>query len=208
MKKFYYIYEITNLLNGKTYIGQHATNNINDGYFGGGKALKLAIKKHGKHNFKKEIVLFAKNQTCLNFFERCLAPFWWVNQDDNYNLVEGGGCGGAVGLETRNKISKSKLGKKQKPKTEAQKLAISIRMSGEQPKHLQWLIKNNHPRIGKRHSEESKRKMAAAKLGKKMPPRSNEHRLKISERMKNRIVSEETKRKISESKKRIIDTYV
>lgn len=41
----YYIYRITNLINGKTYIGQHKYKKIKDTYMGSGKILKNAIKK-------------------------------------------------------------------------------------------------------------------------------------------------------------------
>lgn len=33
----YYIYRITNKVNGKTYIGQHKYKDLNDGYMGSGK---------------------------------------------------------------------------------------------------------------------------------------------------------------------------
>ena len=58
----YTVYKIVNMLNQKFYIGVHKTNNPNDGYFGSGKAIKEAIKLHGKENFKKEIIYITENE--------------------------------------------------------------------------------------------------------------------------------------------------
>lgn len=48
----YYIYRIINLINGKTYIGQHKYKELNDYYMGSGKHLIRAQKKYGIKNFK------------------------------------------------------------------------------------------------------------------------------------------------------------
>jgi hypothetical protein len=54
--QYYIVYKTTNLINNKYYIGVHATNDLNDGYLGSGKNLKLAIKKYGKEHFQKDIL--------------------------------------------------------------------------------------------------------------------------------------------------------
>jgi group I intron endonuclease len=196
----YYIYEVTNLVNGKTYIGQHITDNLEDGYLGSGKALKAAIKKYGRDNFKKEVLVFANGPTSLNFLERCMVPLWWAELPTNYNLVEGGGNGARMTAEARKKISIGRKGKKFGPMPEAQRLAMSARMKGKQPPHLAKLVKENHPRLGKSHTPESRAKMSASQTGLKRP-RSPEHCRKISEFLKGRFMSEETRRKIGKANK-------
>ena len=55
---FYYIYVITNLINGKTYTGQKKCvkqNPETDNYLGSGKKIQNSILKYGEENFKKEI---------------------------------------------------------------------------------------------------------------------------------------------------------
>ena len=47
------VYLITNLINGKRYIGMDSKNNPQ--YLGSGTLILKAIKKYGKENFKKEI---------------------------------------------------------------------------------------------------------------------------------------------------------
>lgn len=36
---YYYIYQITNLVNAKIYVGVHKTKDLNDGYMGSGKVI-------------------------------------------------------------------------------------------------------------------------------------------------------------------------
>lgn len=109
-KTYYYLYEITNLVNKKTYIGQHATEDLEDGYMGGGLALGKAIKKYGKENFKKEILLFAKNAEALNILEMMAVTPEFCERRDNYNLREGGGSKGRLCAETRKRISIARSG--------------------------------------------------------------------------------------------------
>jgi hypothetical protein len=85
----YMIYKTTNLLDGKFYIGKHQTKNIDDGYLGSGKYLKAAIKKHGKENFKKEILEILETEEEMNLKEAELV----VVSKDSYNLCEGGNGG-------------------------------------------------------------------------------------------------------------------
>ena len=56
----------------------------------------------------------------------------------------------------------------------------------------------NHPMYGKKHSEESKRKMAEVRKGK---PKSEEHKKKIGEANKGKKMSEEARRKMSAAHK-------
>ena len=50
--KIYHItYITTNLINRKQYVGDHSTNNINDGYLGTGTLIKKAIKNTKKERF-------------------------------------------------------------------------------------------------------------------------------------------------------------
>ena len=83
------IYKTTNLVNGKIYVGQDSNNDSN--YLGGGKLLKLAIKKYGRNNFKKEIL-----EECESIDELSEREIYWISKfnclDKNigYNILEGG----------------------------------------------------------------------------------------------------------------------
>jgi len=83
------IYKTTNLVNGKIYVGQDSNNNSK--YLGGGKLLKLAIKKYGKDNFVKEII-----EECSSMDELSEREVYWIDifnsKDKNigYNILDGG----------------------------------------------------------------------------------------------------------------------
>lgn len=86
----YFIYETTNNINGRKYRGMHATENVDDLYFGSGKVLLQAIKAHGKKNFSKIIL-----EECSSFEDMCekeklYVNADWVNDETTYNLKLGG----------------------------------------------------------------------------------------------------------------------
>ena len=92
-QKHYLIYQITNLANGKIYIGKHETFNIEDNYFGSGKYLKRAIKKHGLENFEFKILIDLKNREEMNLLEKMVVTEEFCKRDDVYNIKVGGDGG-------------------------------------------------------------------------------------------------------------------
>lgn len=91
MKRYNYIYKITNRVNGKIYIGKHSTNRINDGYMGSGVAIQQAIKKYGIHNFSKFILCFCNTEEDLNRAEiNYISAYGSLNKNVGYNLTYGG----------------------------------------------------------------------------------------------------------------------
>lgn len=169
----YYIYRITNKINGKTYIGQHRYKNLNDSYMGSGTLLKKAQKKYGIENFEKEI-LYSRIQRkdtadSMEIFaiakERAIAKA-------EYNIANGGTGTDSFSEETKRKMSESHKGQEA------------------------W-------NTGKHLSEEHKRKLSESHKGKKKPPRSEEHQRKLAESRRGKPHSEEAKRRMSEAHKGI-----
>jgi hypothetical protein len=86
----YIIYKITNQINGKYYIGRHATKNVNDSYMGSGIGIKNAIKKYGKENFIKEIIAEAESADALWDLEKEIVNKDVVKDPLSYNNAYGG----------------------------------------------------------------------------------------------------------------------
>ena len=96
-KNMNYIYKITNLVNGKYYIGKRHNKSqdpLHDGYYGSGVAITKAIKKYGKENFKKEILAYCDTIEDLNSLEKQIITLDIVNDPMSYNMM-GGGVGGS-----------------------------------------------------------------------------------------------------------------
>lgn len=100
----YTVYKVTNVINSKEYIGIHATENPYDDYLGSGVRIKLALKKYGKENFKKEILFVFDNPEDMIAKEAELVNEEYVKRDDTYNLVSGGIYRDYTSEETINKI--------------------------------------------------------------------------------------------------------
>lgn len=101
----YFIYKTTNLINHKTYIGIHQTENIDDGYIGSGLHFLRAVKNYGKENFKREILEFCSSYDELLEKERIYVNEDWVKDKNNYNLKTGGQSSGILSEESKKKIS-------------------------------------------------------------------------------------------------------
>lgn len=87
-----YVYKITNLINGKIYIGQ--TNNVKRRYQEhlhdkrNGHPIHLAMKKYGRENFVCDILYHGEN---YNEEERqWIAHYEANNKDKGYNITSGG----------------------------------------------------------------------------------------------------------------------
>jgi len=113
-----------NLINKKRYIGKDVKNKKS--YLGSGAILTKAIKKYGKHNFKKIVLEECVDRSHLEEREK-----WWieffdaVKSEDFYNLLDGG-TGGAIfghktSEKTKERIRKSLTGRK-RPKKVNKKL--------------------------------------------------------------------------------------
>jgi len=104
MKTYYYLYQITNLVNAKIYVGVHKTNNLDDGYMGSGKVIQAAIKKHGIINFQKDILEFFDNPKDMYAREKEVVTADFLLREDVYNLRRGGHGGfdyiNRIGLNT------------------------------------------------------------------------------------------------------------
>jgi len=120
-----FIYLITNLKNGKKYVGQTiktveerfkrhtwATTLKNCKM-----AITLAIKKYGKENFRVEKLLKCDNLEELNFFEVIFSQMYNTMSPHGYNLKVGGRKSLVVSEETRVKISRANRGRKATPET-------------------------------------------------------------------------------------------
>lgn len=200
---FFGIYKMTNKVNGKMYIGQHITDDLDDGYMGSGAIMKKALKKYGEDAFTKEWLEFAENAEDLNYLERMYVNEEWLARPDTYNLVLGGSShpqpmsirkrisntlkGHSVSEKSRSKMSTARKGRKYSDETKAK---MSAAHKGQ--KHGPM-------------SEETKQKLRIANIGFKNPnygkPRSQATKMKIGAKSRGRRHSEETRKRISERTK-------
>ena len=89
-RKYNYVYRITNTSNGMEYIGVHRTDNIDDGYMGSGMILKRAIAKYGLERFHKAILSSHDTYMAALEEERRLVTLKYINENNTYNIREGG----------------------------------------------------------------------------------------------------------------------
>lgn len=92
---YFYVYQITNLVNGKIYVGKHKSEVLpaENGYYGSGKLIQLAIEKYGIKNFQKSILFMCGSLNEMSEKEASIVTAEFVLRDDTYNMHKGGDGG-------------------------------------------------------------------------------------------------------------------
>ena len=182
------IYKTTNIINDKWYIGKDSKNN--KGYFGSGIAIKKAIEKYGKENFKKEILEYCKDKNHLSEREK-----YWIessnakNDPKSYNMAEGGQGGNLT--EFRKSSNKGKTYEEILGEDKANKL---------KEKRREAIKGEKNPMYGKKLSEEHIEKMRSANKNRVYHfDESARHNMSIAQ--KGKKASDETKSKMSKSRR-------
>lgn len=174
----YTVYKTTNLLNGYIYIGVHKTDRPNDKYLGSGKYFKLAVKKYGRENFKKEVLFIYDTLEEAYEKEKELVDKSFYLREDTYNLTGGGSY--TISFYGRKGHVGSMRGKKHKPET-IEKIKKTLNETNLDPIVKQkrsisskkvWIKRFEENNIiiwnkGKHLTEEDKLKKSIAALNKK-----------------------------------------
>ncbi len=181
MCKYHYIYKTTNIINNKIYIGKHSTSNLDDEYFGSGSLLKIAIKKYGIENFKKEILRFFDTSEEALAYEKELVTKEFLNSSDTYNLTTGGSGGWyaanekykEASLKNKRKAGSISLLKRWQDPFEREKM---LKIKSETSKRMH---KEGRAKIpdwtGKKHKEESKSKIGQSNSEKQKGERNSQY---------------------------------
>lgn len=179
--QYWCIYQITNKVNGKRYIGQHHyedESNPMGKYKGSGVLIRKAYEKYGHENFITEILykrILSKDTA------NAMEIYAIEKYKPEYNLTKGGTGGDTSRLK--------------KPYKHSEATREKLRLAWIRRKE-KGLVPKGHPL-----SEEARRKISERQRGQKRGPHSEETKRKISEANKGRVKTEEWKRKISETLK-------
>ena len=161
--KYHYTYITTNKINGKQYVGDRTTENIeNDKYIGSGTYFKNAVKKYGKVNFSKLILeTFPTRIESYRAQEKYIKMFNTLSPN-GYNISPKGGNkeNGCCSEETKKKIGEKS----------ANRSAESNYRCGSTNRGKETWMKGKHhteesnelnrqKHVGKKHTEESKIKI-------------------------------------------------
>lgn len=180
------IYKTTNKVNGKIYVGKDVTHGAE--YLGSGVLLRKAIKKYGKENFEKTII-----EECFSVEDLNAREVFWIkslNSTDKkigYNIAFGG-----TGGDTTTNLSD------EKKKEKAQKFSESMKRVWNRPGYRERAANKMSSVWTPEYTKMMSEKMTGRKItwGKKM----SEGIRRWNETHK-RVISEETKNKLSKASK-------
>lgn len=193
------IYKITNILNGKVYIGQtwnplHVRFRRHSNKASHFSRITNSIKKHGKENFTIEAICITNTQPIANYWESFfINRYKSMDRAVGYNGKEGG-SNGKHSEETKLKLS---LINKGKVLTEECKRKLSEAKKGLKLSEATRL-KIKEANTGKVRSEQSRQNYTNARTGTHL---SDETKKKISDSRKGQKSSKEARDNMSKAGK-------
>lgn len=157
------VYKITNLVNGKSYIGM--TGDVKRRFQAHmtcvrrnrGKAIHAAIRKYGSSSFEFKVLIYCGSAEYAFDVERKLIAALGT-QINGYNITAGGDGVRSITPEAMDRIRKS--------------LSRSLRGVPKSPEHIESMRKS---RIGVKFSESHREAISAARKGKKASEESKAH---------------------------------
>ena len=160
MNKLWYLYVITNLVNGKRYVG--ITTNPKQRWCHHGSGIQViarAIKKYGKTNFEFDI-WYGGLEYQIKMMEYKFIALLKTKVPNGYNVTDGkeGALGHKHTLETLKKMSLSHVGKKN---------CLGHVLSVETRRKMSVSRKGQQHLLGYIHSDETRKKMKEAQRGNK-----------------------------------------
>lgn len=153
---YYTVYKVTNIVNGKFYIGMHKTNDLDDGYMGSGKYLKRAINKYGLENFIKEYLVITDSDAKMKLAEKILVV---LDREVSYNLCNGGL--GGFSYINRHKLNAPGTKASQTPEAKINRSKGLISWYWSLPENMRIKMAKNLPIndgsfwLGKKHRPET-----------------------------------------------------
>jgi group I intron endonuclease len=201
-KKYHYVYVTTNLKNGKKYVGDHSTDNLDDGYLGSGNLFTEKVKEYGKNNFQKEIIEFFNTK-----IEAFKEQEKWINEHNTlvpngYNISPTGGhnvskCWNELSLKKKRKSVKKFYDEHPEVIENIRQKITGIKRSEETKMKLRMQkIGEKNPMYGKTTSDKQKESVKRAHL---------EGRVKLTEEGRQKIIESGKKRKGTKNKNKKSD---
>jgi group I intron endonuclease len=198
-----FIYKITNLTNGKIYVGQTVTSIANRFIKHASKAKRgsddpigRAIRKYGRENFIIEVLEELIISSLDDREAHYITSLDCRNPEVGYNVCAGGsGVGRGPDHPNYGKPftdeAKRKASASQKKRWDNMPLEEreAIRQKLKEVEHTpEWVDKISKAQLGRQFSIETRKRMSES--GKRRPPVSEETREKLRKASKGRVISE------------------
>ena len=174
--KYHFIYKIE-FPNGKYYIGEHTTKSIDDGYYGSGALLPLEFSKVKTEEVKKIILSFHGSKEEMEINEEKTIGDLYKTDKNCLNLIKGGSKGFNEHIIEKS-VNKRKGKKRTKESIEKQRISCT----------------------GKHHKLETRKKQSDWHKNFWLSSESDEKRKRLSEAARNRVITEEFRKNISEKR--------